>query len=244
MKNIESNINQLILWLQERVKEAGAQGVVFGLSGGIDSAVVAGVAKLAFPHNSLGLIMPCHSDPIDEEHGRLVADSLDLKIEKVDLSPVYDSIIHATNIPTTNRLAKANIKPRLRMTTLYFYAQSYNYLVLSGTNKSEFTTGYFTKHGDSGVDLFPIASFVKKEIIAMAKYLKIPKEIIEKTPSAGLWSGQSDEEEMGFSYDILDEYILHGREDREVVEKIKDMNRKSEHKRKFPPIFTPEINNK
>ncbi len=153
--------------------------------------------------------MPCHSNPIDEEHALLVADSLKLKTEKVDLSNIYDSFIDAVEIKNTNNLAKANIKPRLRMTTLYYYAGSYNYLVLGGSNKSEFTIGYFTKHGDSGADLLPIADFVKSDIRKIAKYLNIPSIVIEKPPTAGLWEGQTDEEEMGFNYDILDNYILN-----------------------------------
>lgn len=239
MDNMELIIDELVIWLRDKVNEAGGKGVVFGLSGGVDSAVVAGLAKLAFPDTSLGIIMPCYSNPIDEEHALLVADNLGLKTEKVDLTPVYDNFIKSSNIKFTNELAKANLKPRLRMTTLYYYAQSYNYLVLGGTNKSEFTIGYFTKHGDSGVDLLPIAHFVKKEIRQMAKCLNIPDIIIEKTPTAGLWEGQTDEEEMGFNYDILDEYILNNNGPEEIIEKIKRMNKKSRHKRKFPPIFVP-----
>ncbi|NMA86649.1 MAG: NAD(+) synthase [Tissierellia bacterium] len=234
---MEIIIDELVIWLRNKVNEAGGKGVVFGLSGGIDSAVVAGVSKLAFPDTSLGIIMPCHSNPIDEEHALLVADSLKLKTEKVDLSNIYDSFIDAVEIKNTNNLAKANIKPRLRMTTLYYYAGSYNYLVLGGSNKSEFTIGYFTKHGDSGADLLPIADFVKSDIRKIAKYLNIPSIVIEKPPTAGLWEGQTDEEEMGFNYDILDNYILNEKGPEKIVGKIQVMNKKSQHKRKFPPIF-------
>ena len=123
MVKIERICNELVGWLKLKVNEANGKGVVFGLSGGVDSAVVAGLAKLAFPETSLGIIMPCHSNPIDEEHGLLVADSLNLKTEKVDLSDVYDLFIKTLNIKDTNNLATANIKPRLRMTTLYYFAQ-------------------------------------------------------------------------------------------------------------------------
>ncbi|HSH36003.1 NAD(+) synthase [Schnuerera sp.] len=240
MKNVEKTCDELVSWLRYKVKEAGGKGLVFGLSGGIDSAVVAGLAKKAFPKNSLGVIMPCHSEPIDKEHGILVADSLDLQTEIVDLTRTYDQLIQSINLKNTNKLAMANIKPRLRMTTLYYFAQSYNYLVTGSSNKSEFTIGYFTKHGDSGVDLLPLASFIKKDIWEMAKYLKIPKIIIEKPPTAGLWENQTDEEEMGFGYDILDNYILNNTGPEELVEKIKKMNRISQHKRAFPPIFKPK----
>lgn len=240
MENVEKTCNELIKWLKTKVEEAGGNGLVFGLSGGIDSAVVAGLSKKAFPMNSLGIIMPCHSNPIDEEHGRLIADSLDLKTETVDLSRVYDHFIDSTNIKPTNKLARANVKPRLRMTTLYYYAQNYNYLVVGSSNKSEFTIGYFTKHGDSGVDLLPLASLIKTDIWEMARYLNIPKIIIEKPPTAGLWENQTDEDEMGFRYDILDNYIVNNTGPKEIVEKIKNMNRISEHKRNFPPIFKPK----
>ena len=240
MEKIEKVCNELVEWLQIKVAEAGGKGVVFGLSGGVDSAVVAGLAKLAFPETSLGIIMPCHSNPIDEEHGLLIADALGLKTEKVDLSEVYDLFIKAANIEDTNNLATTNIKPRLRMTTLYYFAQKNNYLVLGGSNKSEFTVGYFTKHGDSGVDLLPIASFVKRDIWEMARYLNIPDIIIEKLPTAGLWEDQTDEEEMGFGYDVLDTFILERTGPKDITQKIERMNRISEHKRNFPPIFIPK----
>ncbi len=134
-------------------------------------------------------------------------------------------------------MALANIKPRLRMTTLYYYAQNLGYLVLGPSNKSEFTVGYFTKHGDSGVDLLPIASFTKTQVRDLARELKIPNIIIEKPPTAGLWENQTDEKEMGFGYDVLDKYIETKTGPEDIVEKIEHMNRISEHKRNMPPIF-------
>ncbi|MCF6464074.1 NAD(+) synthase [Clostridium sp. Cult1] len=237
---MEKICNDIIEWLRNKAIEAGGEGLVFGLSGGIDSAVVAALSKKAFPNNSLGIIMPCHSNPLDEEHGLLVAESLGLTTKKVELSKVYDEFIESFDFKSVNKLAMANIKPRLRMTTLYYFAQNYNYLVIGSSNKSEFTIGYFTKHGDSGVDLLPLASFVKKDIWDMAKYLNIPKEIIEKPPTAGLWENQTDEDEMGFGYDILDNYIINKTGPKNLVERIKKMNNNSEHKRNFPPIYIPK----
>lgn len=237
MKDKKDIIYDLTNWLKEKVNSAKAEGLVFGLSGGIDSAVMAGIAKLAFPNNSLGVIMPCHSQAIDEKHGIIVANSLDLKYEKVDLSHTYDLLLESIKLNGNNKMAMANIKPRLRMTTLYYYAQTYNYLVAGPTNKSEFKVGYFTKHGDSGVDLLPLASFVKKEIKIIAKQLNIPGIIINKPPSAGLWLNQTDEDEMGFSYDILDNYILTNQGEGEVYLKIDKMDESSKHKREYPPIY-------
>lgn len=237
MENVQNTIEELVSWLKQKASDANAKGLVFGLSGGIDSAVVAGLAKLAFPDSSLGIIMPCHSNPVDEEHGLLVAESLDLKTIKVDLSSTYDTFIKSTGLDSSNKIAKANIKPRLRMTTLYYYAQDLNCLVVGSSNKSEFVVGYFTKHGDSGVDLLPLAEFVKSDIKALAKALNIPDIIINKPPSAGLWENQTDEKEMGFGYDVLDKYIKDKTGPKEIVEKIERMYNISEHKRGFPPIF-------
>jgi len=237
MENIQEVCNDIIKWLQDTVKDAGCKGLVFGLSGGIDSAVVAGLAKKAFPDDSIGIIMPCHSNPIDEEHAILVADVLELKTEKVELTNVFDEFISNVNDKESNKLAVSNVKPRLRMTTLYFFAQNNKYLVAGTSNKSEFTIGYFTKHGDSGVDILPIANFVKEEVRELARYLNIPEIIITKAPSAGLWEGQTDEKEMGFSYNDLDTYIRTGYADSEVKEKIEKMENISEHKRRFPLSF-------
>ncbi|NLJ99399.1 MAG: NAD(+) synthase, partial [Tissierellia bacterium] len=173
-------------------------------------------------------------------HALLVAKSLNLRTKKVDLSETYNIFAKTLGIEDVKDMAAANIKPRLRMTTLYYLAQRNNYLVLGCSNKSEFSIGYFTKYGDSGADLLPIASIVKRDIWKMAEHLNIPKEIIEKTPTAGLWEDQTDEEEMGFGYDVLDTFILEGTGPDEITAKIERMQRISEHKRKFPPIFTPK----
>lgn len=240
MKDVEKTIKELVAWLQEKVGAANAQGLVFGLSGGIDSAVMAGLAKLAFPNDSLGVIMPCHSNPIDEKHGRLVAKALDLKTEKVDLSNTFDSLLDSIKPEKENKMALSNIKPRLRMTSLYYLAQANKYLVAGPTNKSEYIVGYFTKHGDSSVDLLPLASFVKFEIRELGRALNIPEIIIEKPPTAGLWEDQTDEDEMGFSYDLLDKYIKTGEGTKEIKAKIDRMYEVSQHKRNYPPIFVNE----
>lgn len=237
MKNIEKVVELLIDWIKEKTEEAKCQGLVFGLSGGIDSAVIAALAKKAYPDNSLGIIMPCHSIDEDEEDARLVAKEIGIELEKVDLSSTYDELMKNLK-GEENTMAAANIKPRLRMTTLYYKAQMKNYLVIGSSNRSEFKVGYFTKHGDSGVDMLPLANFVKSEIYDIAEYLGINEKIINKAPSAGLWKGQTDEAEMGISYKTIDRYIKTGIiEDFNEKDKIDALNRITEHKREFPPIF-------
>lgn len=236
---MEELSKRLISWLKEAVEGARGKGVVFGLSGGIDSAVVGALCKRAFGDDALGIIMPCHSDPQDEADAKRLAASQGIRYKVINLDAAFDELLKAVG-DSKNRLAKANIKPRLRMTALYYQAALHNYLVVGSENKSELTIGYFTKHGDNGVDLMPIGGLVKSEIRSLAKHLKVLEEIIEKPPTAGLWTGQTDEAEMGFSYDDLDSYILTGTVSRrEIGTKIARMHQTSDHKRRLPPVFNP-----
>lgn len=243
---------QLVSWLSEQVQSANARGVVVGISGGIDSAVVAALCKRAFPDASLGLIMPCHSNPEDVEDARLVADALDMDVKIIDLSPIYDALVRlftdtpagSPNTPSQPDpgkldLANANIKPRLRMITLYHFANRLNYLVVGTGNKSELTVGYFTKYGDGGVDLLPIGGLVKGQVRELARHLGIPERIIIKPPSAGLWPGQTDEQEMGITYEDLDRYILIGKAAPEVAQRIESLKARARHKAATPAI--PEL---
>ena len=232
--------NNLVTWLQTKVKSSGLEGAVVGLSGGIDSAVTARLCQLAFNENMLTVIMPCHSNPEDREDALKVANKFGIQIIENDLSEIYDHFLD--NLKQSGveagKLAAANIKPRLRMTALYYYAQAKNYLVVGTDNWSELKIGYFTKHGDGGIDLAPLGSLVKHEVKKLAQKLEIPAEIIEKKPSAGLWDGQTDESEMGFSYQELDHYILSGEAEPEVEEKIKDIAAKNSHK--LAPVPIPQ----
>lgn len=238
MRNI---INQCEQWLHERVEDAKANGIILGLSGGIDSSVLAAIAREALGREGvLGVIMPCHSIREDENDARLLAHELDIEFEKVDLSDTFDTLYGTIELITgnSNELVRSNMKARLRMVTLYALAQSKNLLVCGTSNKSEYETGYFTKYGDSGVDLMPLAGFLKREIREMARVLHVPEKIISKAPSAGLYEGQTDENDMGFTYETLDEYLSSGRiGDEKAKERIDVMRRRSEHKRKPIPIF-------
>ena len=122
------------------------------------------------------------------------------------------------------------------MLTLYHIANQLNYLVAGSSNKDELTIGYFTKYGDGGVDIMPLGNLLKSQVKALANFLGIPKSIIDKPPSAGLWEGQTDEAEMGFSYDALERYLINGDVPEEVRGKIQSMIAASEHKRSLPPI--------
>lgn len=244
-------VKQLVKWLDGRLAIAGSTGFVVGLSGGIDSAVVARLCQLARPDATIGVLLPCHSDPQDEADARLVADHFKLHTIRVDLAPVYDRLLADLGsalgaIPAAPRqrphddirarMPMANVKPRLRMTTLYFVANSLNYLVVGTGNRSEITIGYFTKYGDGGVDLLPLAGLVKSQVRAIARELGIPAPVIDKPPSAGLWLGQTDEGEMGFTYADLERYLDEGPQSvaPAVALKIDRLARASEHKRRAP----------
>jgi NAD+ synthase len=231
---------ELTGWIKAQVNGAGAKGAVFGMSGGIDSSVIAALCIRAFPKNSLGLIMPCYSSEEDQEHAEIVARQFSIRTRLVVLDSFADVFINNmpgfNAAPSVNRLAQANLKARLRMVTLYYAANQLNYLVVGSGNRAEMTAGYFTKYGDSGVDILPIGNLVKKEVRELALYLEIPQVIIDKPPTAGLWPGQTDEGEMGFTYEVLDSYILTGQAQAGIKKSIDTMNARSAHKRAMPPV--------
>jgi NAD+ synthase len=239
-------------WMRTQMVAAGARGFAVGLSGGIDSAVVVRLAQLAAPGGVVGVMLPCHSDPQDEADAAFVAGHFSVPTIRVDLSPSYDLLVADAQAalralgeelrgaaPTDDirgRLPLANIKPRLRMTTLYFVANRLNFLVAGTGNRSELSIGYFTKFGDGGTDLLPIGRLVKSEVRALARELAVPQAVIDRVPSAGLWLGQSDEEEMGFGYADLERYLDEGPEGvpPAIAMKIERLIRASEHKRQLP----------
>lgn len=231
---------RLVDWIRDIVVTAGCRGTVLGLSGGIDSAVVAVLCKRAFPESTLGVLLPCHSIPEDEEHARLIADKFSIPTRLIVLDSIYDSLSELLpeeeTSPEAMHLARSNLKARLRMVALYYLANQLRYLVVGSSNRSEFTVGYFTKYGDGGVDIFPLGNMVKSQVRDMAISLGIPHEIIEKPPSAGLWPGQTDEAELGLSYDDIDRYLLTGRVSDKIRHKIEARIATGRHKRQ-PPIL-------
>jgi NAD+ synthase len=237
-------------WLQEQAASAGARGFVIGLSGGVDSAVVARLCHLAAPQHALGVLLPCYSHPDDEAHARSVADTFGFPLVRVDLDGTFDAIsealVDATKglqpqpgaIDLKQQLPEANVKPRLRMAALYFIANTLNYLVAGTGNRSEIALGYYTKYGDGGVDLLPIGGLLKSEVRALAADLGVPRAVIDRPPTAGLWMGQTDEAEMGFTYDALERYLTGGSSavDAATASRIEQLRRASDHKRVLPPI--------
>jgi NAD+ synthase len=236
----ERQAQKLVAWLQEKALAAGCRGVVLGMSGGLDSSVVAVLCHRAFPQHTLGVIMPCHSLDEDKAHAEEVAEKFGITTTEVKLNSVFDAFLQilpdSQADPALSKLARSNLKPRLRMLTLYYIARQLNYIVAGSSNRSEITIGYFTKYGDGGVDIMPLGNLVKGQVRELARFLGIPRAIIDKPPSAGLWEGQTDETEMGLSYETLDRYILEGEAPEELRTRIEAMIAASQHKRSMPPI--------
>lgn len=228
-------------WIEKKTRDSASQGVVLGLSGGIDSAVVLGLATRALGPNVLGVILPCESARHDLAHARDVAETFGAETVTVELDDLYEDLL--IKLPEEgNDNARANLKPRLRMAALYFFANSRNYLVCGTSNKSEMAVGYFTKHGDGGADILPIGGLLKMQVRGVAEEIGVPSHIIKKPPSAGLWPGQTDEEELGMSYRVLDEIVAALDADREpdappeAVQRVKGLMRAAQHKRRRPPV--------
>ena len=217
---------------------------VLGLSGGIDSAVVAGLLVKALGKENVSVIlMP--NNLITKESSTKDAESLAKNLGiKYFIIPI-NSQLDSFNLPwEQSKIAKANLNARVRALILYNFANTFETLVAGTGNKSEFYLGYFTKYGDAAADFFPIGSLLKKEVRELAKELKLPSEFLEKPPSAELWKNQEDEKELGFSYEEIDSVlplILENKETptekKELVSKIKSIINETEHKRLLPKIL-------
>lgn len=234
-------------WIKNYINIANAKGVVVGLSGGIDSSVTASLCVNAIgKERIMGLGLPCESTPQDLEDAKMIGKHLGIRFKVFDLTSCYTQFLTTFQSQIkSNTISMANIKPRLRMIALYYVAQSIGDYLVGGTgNRAELAIGYFTKYGDGGVDFEPLGMLYKCEVRELAKVLNIPQKIIMKSPSPGLWPGQTDEGEIGLSYDTIDEILyrmdynlgFEGVNEKEV-ETIREMMKKAEHKLNVPPVF-------
>jgi NAD+ synthase len=254
--------DQITTWLREQFEITGAERFILGLSGGIDSAVVAGLcARAVGPEKVLGVMMPSASNPDDLVAAQSVADAFGINVTTLDLTEAADTVFQAIpdagtlfsevlgeNEPAdvNNRLAlaKANVRPRLRMITLYYLANLSGGVVVGTGNKSELMIGYFTKYGDGGVDLFALTDLYKYEVRAVAREIGVPEAVIARPPSAGLWEGQTDENEIGLTYEVLDTTLqaIDRNEtseiDPDVLAKVQRMIGSTHHKRTSVPAFS------
>jgi len=260
----EAETERICKFIKDTVEDAGAKGVVLGLSGGIDSAVV-----LALCVKTLGLngVRTYHFYKDTDTYAKLV--KLTPKYHMFcevyytfNLDEMHYARKRHPNIKKNNRLAYGNLKSRLIMSNLRLNCELNNALLVGTTNKSEHLIGYFTKYGDGGSDFEPIQHLYKTDVYKLAEYLKVPKKIIDAKPSADLWEGQTDEGEIGMSYEKLDEILKHLKPEhcwfnewysvescqertgfkREDIIKVKEMIKKSEHKRRLPKCLRSVTN--
>ncbi|MBM7561662.1 NAD(+) synthase [Fusibacter tunisiensis] len=234
-------IDLTVEWIRKIVKESGTKGILVGVSGGIDSAVVACLIKKAFPENSVGVILPCKSNPKDEADAQALIETCGIDSMRIDLSETHELLFSKIEEALSDKqvgfrkLADANLRARLRMSTLYGIANALGYLVAGTDNKAEIHTGYYTKYGDGGVDLVPLANLLKSEVYEWARILGVPQSILDRQPSAGLWDGQTDEDEMGTTYEKIDAFLsgkVIPEKDQSIIDRL---HKNSEHKRQMPP---------
>lgn len=236
MKNYNKVIDYIANWIDNLLKESKAKGFVYGISGGIDSALIAGIANKFFKDNSLGLLMNIENSIDDKKDQQLLINTFNIHTKEVELKKVYDAYM---SLFEENKSSQMNLKARIRMNTLYYFAQANNYLVCGTSNADELYTGYFTKYGDSGSDFMPLANLLKGDVIECAKLLGVPYSIINKKPTAGLYEGQTDEDELKVNYKEIDSYLLGNSIEQNKVERIEFLHSISEHKRKMSKTILP-----
>ena len=230
-----------INWIKEYVEKAGAKGVVIGNSGGKDSAVVIAMASKALGADKvLTVSMPCQSIATDFDDAKLVTDTFNTRFIKIDLTETFEIMMNEINRALEDTQVSVescvNVKPRLRMTTLYSIAQTYGYLVLGTGNLCEAMVGYTTKWGDSASDFNPIGNFTVDEVLAIGAYLGVPEKILKKAPADGLGK-QTDEEKMGIKYSQIAEMIETGNTDKKAKVEILRRYNASKHKRTLVPVY-------
>jgi NAD+ synthase len=243
---------EIVDFLQERIEAAGAEGYVLGVSGGLDSALAATLAVEAVGADDVtGLVLP--GAPTHEQNtadARELVEQLGIAYSETDIEPLVDTT--AAAMPDDlDKLTVGNVRARVRMLLLYTRANAENLLVIGPDNRSEYLLGYFTKYGDGAADVCPLGDLYKTEVYDLADHIGLDERFVEKTPTAELWEGQTDEEEIGAPYEVIDPVlrrVVEGPEtvsdvvaddavdvDQETAERLVAMHRESEHKRTRPP---------
>lgn len=243
--------DRIVGFIRDTVRGSGCDGAVIGLSGGIDSAVVTKLTVEALgPEKVINVFMPSATTPEDDHRCTSeFSSSLGTDYRVIGISSMVDAFSDALGLGAEDRLSRGNISARCRMTILFDIARRMNYLVVGTSNKSEMMMGYFTKFGDGACDVVPIVNLYKTQVRELAGIIGIPEEIITRPPSAGLWEGQTDEGEMGVTYNDLDNVLfrMDSMDDRKIseetgvpVEKVSEIRervRKTAHKRQ--PAISP-----
>lgn len=234
MRDYQQEFDKRVAFIRDLLASSGAKGIVFGNSGGKDSALVGILCKAACP-NTVGIMMPC---AVQRNYTQDTVDGIDFATQfgienrTIDLTPVREALLVAMQgVTTPNNNMLINIAPRLRMTALYAVAAAEGRLVAGTGNRSERYVGYFTKWGDGAHDFNPIADLTATEIFEFLRFLHAPAAIIEKAPSAALFDGQTDEHEMGVTYAELDAYLDGAPLEQTKLDKVERLHRMSEHKR-------------
>ena len=240
MRDYAKEFADRVSYIRELVEKSGVSGIVYGNSGGKDCSLVGILCKFAC-ENTVGIMMPCASTrnfEQDMKDAKEVSEHFGIQSRVIDLTDVRQcEMDRLSAITTLTPAAVNNIAPRLRMTTLYAVAASENRLVAGTGNRSEAYMGYFTKWGDGACDFNPISDLTATEVIEFLKWLTAPACVINKAPSAGLFDGQTDEDEMGVTYNAIDTYILTGEASERDKKVIDRFHRVSEHKRSGISVF-------
>jgi len=248
---LETHREHITTFIADLVDDADADGAVIGLSGGIDSTLTAHLAVEALGEDAVhGLVMPSEVNTEGNmSDAESVAELLGIDYDVLDINPIVDAFVDAYPEGADDRMALGNVRVRTRGVLNYFVANAETRLVLGTGNRSETLTGYYTKYGDQAVDCNPIGNLYKRQVRQLAAYIGVPEDLVEKPPSAEMWVGQTDEEEMGLSYDLLDAIlVLHVDGplstsatantldiDESTIDRVDELYARSEHKRHMPP---------
>jgi len=253
---IETVRETLVSFIEDTVDDAGAEGATLGLSGGIDSTTTAYLAVEALGTDGLhGLVMPSEvNDPDNMSDAERVAEELGIEYDVIEIQPIAEQVFEAVPSATEDQMAMGNVYVRTRAVLNYFVANAENRVVLGTGNRAEAMTGYYTKYGDQAVDCNPIGGLYKQQVRQLADAVGVPADLVAQTPTAGMWDGQTDEEELGLDYDTVDAIlalhidgplstaatlrVLDG-VDHDQIQRVESLVAGSKHKRSMPPAPEP-----